>query len=91
MTHVSTQMNVLVIDDGSDDDTADRAKEAGATVIEHEVNSGYGAALKTTFVEAHRLGVDHLVILDGDGQHDASDIPKLVAEQQRVGCRYRHR
>ncbi|GKZ14543.1 glycosyltransferase family 2 protein [Haladaptatus sp. T7] len=73
---------VLVVDDGSDDRTAERAREAGATVVEHDVNSGYGAALKTTFVEAHRRNVDHLVILDGDGQHDASDIPKLVATQE---------
>jgi len=66
---------VLVIDDGSSDDTVLLAKEAGATVIEHEENGGYGAALRTAFREANRRRADHLVILDGDGQHDPSDIP----------------
>jgi hypothetical protein len=86
--------DVLVVDDGSDDDTAARAREAGATVIEHETNQGYGAALKTAFCEADRSGAAHLVILDGDGQHDADDIPALVRAQQEqdaelvVGSRF---
>ena len=73
---------VLVVDDGSGDDTAARAHEAGAKVIEHETNRGYGAALKTAFQEAHRSDAEHLVILDGDGQHDPLDIPTLVKTQQ---------
>ena len=72
---------VLVIDDGSSDDTVLLAKEAGATVIEHEENGGYGAALRTAFREANRRRADHLVILDGDGQHDPSDIPGAVDVQ----------
>ncbi|RBI60714.1 glycosyltransferase family 2 protein [halophilic archaeon] len=74
--------SVLVVDDGSTDETATLAREAGALVVEHETNSGYGAAIKTTFQEAHRRGVNYLVILDGDGQHDAADIRKLVEKQQ---------
>jgi len=50
---------VLVIDDGSSDDTVLLAKEAGATVIEHEENGGYGAALRTAFREANRRRADH--------------------------------
>ena len=86
--------NVLVIDDGSTDATADRAREAGATVVEHGTNRGYGAALKTAFREAERSDAEHLVILDGDGQHDPSEIPALVATQRErnaelvVGCRF---
>jgi cellulose synthase/poly-beta-1,6-N-acetylglucosamine synthase-like glycosyltransferase len=72
---------VVVIDDGSADDTAARAYDAGATVIEHDHNEGYGAALRTAFETADRRGVDHLVVLDGDGQHDPADIPRLVARQ----------
>ncbi len=68
---------VLVIDDGSADDTVDRAREAGATVVQHDYNRGYGAALKTAFDEAARLGADSLVTIDGDGQHDPADIPVL--------------
>jgi glycosyltransferase involved in cell wall biosynthesis len=73
---------VVVIDDGSTDDTVRVAEEAGATVIEHETNKGYGGALKTAFEEAARCHADHLVILDGDGQHDPSDVPKLISAQQ---------
>lgn len=69
---------VLVVDDGSTDRTAARAREAGAIVVGHPENRGYGAALKTAFEAADTLGADSLVLIDGDGQHDATDIPKLV-------------
>ncbi|WP_136592351.1 glycosyltransferase family 2 protein [Salinigranum halophilum] len=77
---------VVVIDDGSTDDTVRLAEEAGATVIQHEVNKGYGGALKTAFTEAERCRADHLAILDGDGQHDPSDIEKLVDTQAETGA-----
>jgi len=70
---------VLVIDDGSDDDTALEAEQAGATVIEHATNRGYGASLQTAFHAADRRHAEHLVVLDGDGQHDPADVPDLVA------------
>jgi len=73
---------VLVVDDGSDDNTVERAREAGATVIEHETNRGYGGALKTIFEEASRLNTDSLVIVDADGQHNPDEIPDLVETQQ---------
>lgn len=76
----------IVIDDGSDDGTARRAREAGATVIEHERNRGYGAALQTAFWEAATRSVDHLIVLDGDNQHDPKDIPKLLAKQQETNA-----
>jgi glycosyltransferase involved in cell wall biosynthesis len=69
---------MLVVDDGSTDDTVAVAEQAGATVIEHGTNRGYGAALKTSFSEACDRSADVLVTLDGDGQHDPSDVPKLV-------------
>ena len=77
---------VLVVDDGSTDETALRAKEAGATVIQHETNRGYGGALKTLFKQASKTHAEHLIVLDGDGQHDATDIPELVDTQQETGA-----
>ena len=70
---------VVVVDDGSSDDTVARAGEAGARVVEHDRNRGYGAALQTAFETATAAGADRLVILDGDGQHDPTDIPDLLA------------
>jgi len=77
---------VFVIDDGSDDDTVERAEAAGATVAEHAENHGYGAALKTAFRAAAEHDATQLVVLDGDGQHDPADIPKLLAEQRDSGA-----
>lgn len=77
---------VLVVDDGSDDETKERALEAGAKVATHETNMGYGATLRTIFQFAYVMDVDHLVTLDGDGQHDPGDIPKLVEAQRTSGA-----
>jgi len=77
---------IIVVDDGSDDDTAAEAKRAGALVVEHETNRGYGAALQTIFEHAEFAGVDHLVILDGDGQHEPADIPKMIDAQDSDGA-----
>lgn len=74
--------NVVVVDDGSDDETAAVARAAGAAVVEHARNLGYGAALKTLFAEAQRARASNLVVLDADGQHDPADVPKLVDEQR---------
>jgi glycosyltransferase involved in cell wall biosynthesis len=77
---------VVVVDDGSDDATVPRARDAGAVVVEHDHNRGYGAALGTLFDEAVRRSPDHLVIVDGDGQHDPSDVPRLVDRQRQSGA-----
>ncbi len=68
---------VIVVDDGSSDRTAEIAKKVGAEVIVHETNKGKGVALKTGFEAAE--GSDIIVTMDSDGQHNPSDIPKLVA------------
>lgn len=78
--------HVLVVDDGSTDSTVERAESAGAHVLRHKNNSGYGAALRTIFEEAHRKDADHLVVLDADAQHDPGDIRKLVRERERTGA-----
>ena len=69
---------VVVLDDGSTDKTAEIARLAGADVLVHSANCGKGAALRDLFMYATQCGVDILVILDGDGQHDPDDIPKLI-------------
>lgn len=70
---------VVVVDDGSTDKTAEVARFAGARVLAHEINMGKGAALRDLFQYAAQAGFDILVIIDGDGQHNPDDIPKLVA------------
>ena len=71
---------VLVVDDGSKDDTVPIAEGLGARVVRHEVNRGYGGALQTIFATAREMGAEELVIIDADGQHDPGDIPRLLAE-----------
>jgi len=68
--------NVIVVDDGSSDRTAEIARNAGAEVIVHEINTGKGGALKTGFSAAE--GADIIVTMDSDGQHNPEDIPRLV-------------
>jgi glycosyltransferase involved in cell wall biosynthesis len=68
---------VFVIDDGSNDRTADVARLAGADVIIHEKRRGAGAATRTGFLAALKAGADIVVTLDGDGQHNPAEIPLL--------------
>ena len=74
-----TDADVLVVDDGSVDDTASEARAAGALVASHAVNLGYGAALQTGYRYALRHGYQAVVQLDADGQHDPACIPRLLA------------
>ena len=69
---------VVVCDDGSSDLTGEIALRLGAEVVRHRTNLGYGAAIQTLFNRARELGVDVLVTLDGDGQHEPRDIPNVV-------------
>jgi glycosyltransferase involved in cell wall biosynthesis len=70
---------VLVVDDGSRDDTPAVARAAGATVVRHPRNRGKGVALITGFAWALERGYDAVLSLDADGQHDPADIPKFLA------------
>lgn len=70
---------VVVVDDGSGDDTAAAACRAGALVISHPFNMGYGAAIQTGYKYARDKKYDYLVQLDADGQHDPSCIQTLLA------------
>jgi glycosyltransferase involved in cell wall biosynthesis len=69
---------VVVIDDGSSDDTSRIASLAGADVVKHPRNEGYGAAILSIFAEARKRETDILVILDADAQHNPEEIPNLI-------------
>jgi glycosyltransferase involved in cell wall biosynthesis len=74
---------VLVVDDGSADDTAALAETAGARVIRQAPNQGKGAALRAGFAAALADGAGAVVTLDGDGQHDPAEIPAFIEAQAR--------
>lgn len=69
---------VVVVDDGSTDDTAERARSAGATVLRHLLNRGQGAALQTGIEYALSRGAECVVTFDSDGQHRVEDVARLV-------------
>ncbi len=69
---------IIVCDDGSDDNTAEVAKESGAIVISHKKNQGYGASIITLFEKARQENADLMITIDGDGQHDPDQIPLLI-------------
>jgi glycosyltransferase involved in cell wall biosynthesis len=73
------RLPVLVVDDGSHDDTPAVAEAAGATVVRHPRNRGKGVALTTGFAWGLERGYDAVLTLDADGQHDPADIPKFLA------------
>ena len=70
--------NIIVVDDGSDDDTFSEAKSAGAEVLRHIVNRGQGAALATGVLYSLSKGAEIIVTFDADGQHDPSQINELI-------------
>ncbi len=74
---------VVVVDDGSSDQTAENARQAGAVVVRHAINRGQGAALKTGTEAALKLGAEVIVHVDADGQHDPEFLPSLVAPINR--------
>lgn len=88
---------VIVIDDGSDDGTAECIADLPVTLLRHEHRMGKGASLRDGFREALRLGAAAVLTMDGDGQHLAADIPRLIAAANRhphcivIGARLRKR
>jgi len=71
--------DVIVVDDGSLDETARQARESGAIVARHVLNRGQGAALQTGLALGLERGADVIVTFDSDGQHRVEDIPALIA------------
>lgn len=89
--------NVILVDDGSTDATLERVADLPITVIRHATPLGKGQGLRDGFRKARELGFDAVVAMDGDGQHLASDIPRLLAAARRypehvvIGARIRNR
>lgn len=89
--------NVIVVDDGSQDGTAGRIVDLPVTVLRHARRLGKGASLRDGFAEALRRGFQGIVTMDGDGQHAADDIPRLLDAGNRypghivIGARLRKR
>jgi len=87
---------VVVVNDGSADDTSAEALAAGAIVLNHASNMGYGAALETGYMYAYGNGFDYVLQMDGDGQHIAEELRSLLSplEEDRadmvIGSRYGH-
>lgn len=71
---------VIVVDDGSNDSTANIARLAGAIVVSHDQNRGYGAAIQSILAEAKKRAPDALVIIDADAQHNPQEIPHLLSQ-----------
>lgn len=77
---------VIVVDDGSTDRTAQKANFAGAEILRLNRNSGKGAALRQGWRRARDLGYPWVLMLDGDAQHAATDIPKFFSHAQTTGA-----
>jgi len=87
-------MDILVVDDGSSDNSEGEARAGGAVVISHCFNLGDGAARQTGFLYAIRRGYDYIIHLDGDRQHTPREIPLFLNVLRRgevdlvVGSRF---
>jgi glycosyltransferase involved in cell wall biosynthesis len=77
---------VMVVDDGSQDNTAALASSTGANVVRHSRNLGKGAALKTGLATALRQGFEWAFTMDGDGQHKPDDIPAFIRSAEQTGA-----
>jgi glycosyltransferase involved in cell wall biosynthesis len=86
--------DVLVIDDGSSDNTAEIAERAGAFAVSHPFNLGIGGTVQTGLKFARKLGYEYVARIDGDGQHDPQELLRLLAPVQEglvdvaVGSRF---
>ncbi len=78
--------NIIVIDDGSRDQTEEAARATGVMTLRHRLNRGKGAATKTGIEAAKHLGADIIVTMDGDGQHDPHDIRNLIDPIKHNHC-----
>lgn len=78
--------NIIVVDDGSRDSTAEATRETGVTVLRHRLNRGKGAATKTGIEMAKRKGAHIIVTMDSDGQHDPQDIGHLIRPIENGEC-----
>src|SRR3989338_7221124 len=72
--------HIIVVDDGSEDNTAEIAKQEKVILLQHSVNLGKGAALKTGCDYAYQKGAQNMIVLDADAQHNPENIPALLQQ-----------
>jgi glycosyltransferase involved in cell wall biosynthesis len=82
---------VVVVDDGSRDNTKKAAEKSGALVLDHAVNLGKGATLKTGCDYAVKMGAKFMVVLDADAQHDPDDIPRFMEKLEKCDLVFGYR
>ena len=80
------RQRIVVVDDGSKDDTRAVAQQSGVEVVVHPVNQGKGAAIRSGITRAQELGVPLAILLDADGQHSPDEIPAFLARQKETGA-----
>lgn len=80
VTSVSKYGVPIVVDDGSTDQTRDKAIESGAIVYSHKINKGYDSALSSGFQVANQMGMKYVITMDADGQHNTEVIEKFISE-----------
>ncbi len=80
------RQRIVVVDDGSKDDTRAVAQQSGVDVVVHPVNQGKGAAIRSGITRAQELGVPLAILLDADGQHSPDEIPAFLARQKETGA-----
>jgi glycosyltransferase involved in cell wall biosynthesis len=78
--------DIVLVDDGSSDDTAQAARAAGAIVLRHPINRGQGAALQTGLEAALKLGAEIAITFDADGQHSPTDVPRFLDRLAATGA-----
>lgn len=86
VAHHVPRERIVVVDDGSSDDTRAVAERAGVVVEAHPANRGKGAAIRSGLARAATLGVPYAILLDADGQHDPDEIPSFVAQARTSGA-----
>jgi glycosyltransferase involved in cell wall biosynthesis len=86
LRQVIPSIRTIVVDDGSIDETFRVASETGVNVIQHPVNMGKGAALTTGYKKAVSMGMQYVVSLDADGQHNPAEIPKFARRFAETGA-----
>lgn len=88
---VSKDYSIIVVNDGSSDNTSAIASKESVTVLNHIINMGKGAAAKTGCDYAYRNRFDIIVLIDGDGQHEPEDIPRFVEKLSHVDIVFGYR
>ena len=83
--------NIIVVDDGSKDNTKESAEKEGAVVLRHMINLGKGAALKTGCDFAVKKGAEFIVALDADAQHNPQDIPRFMEKLEKFDVVFSYR